>query len=484
MINSAVKVLVLFLCSVMLVSCAINPVTGKNELMLVSESQEMELGRELYPNALWGDIGGGGEYKDERLGAYLNDVVMRLHQVSHRKQLPVKFSIQNSSVPNAWAIPGYVVITRGLVAALDSEAEFAFVMGHEMGHVSARHSAQHLTYGMLQQVGLGIAGEALRGENYADLALSVGALGSSLLLLKYNRDDELEADRLGILYMTKVGYDPKNAIRAHRNLEKISQEYMRQVGKDTVERGFFEDLLSTHPRTSVRIDELQNIINSVGPVTISGDGTYRERYQRKKTDLEAKNKIYLEYYDPAVRAFENDKVAESDFLIMKAIQADQSQPAFYTLKGFIMLKKKDYYEAERYFKTALNIQNDYEPAYRGLGAIKYYQNAYAEGINYLKRGVSIFPQDIGAHYLLGMSYFKLKDCHSAIPHLNLVSQAQSNHPEVHGVLGACYEAEGNLSQAYNEYGKQLQVAPRNNVGKFAAERINVLRSYFEKNKAQ
>jgi len=484
MINSAMRVFVLFLCSVMIMSCAINPVTGKKELMLVSESQEIEFGRELYPNALWGDIGGGGKYKDERLSAYLNGIVTKLHHVSHRQQLPVEFSIQNSSVPNAWAIPGYVVMTRGLVAALDSEAEFAFVMGHEMGHVSARHSAQHMTYGMLQQVGLGVAGIALSGEDYADLALGVGAIGSSLLLLKYSRDDELEADRLGILYMTKNGYDPQNAIRAHRNLEKVSREYMKQIGKDPVESGFFEDLLSTHPRTSVRIDEIQNMINSVGPVSISGDGTYRERYQNSKNDLEAKNKLYLEYYDPAVRAFHSDKIAEADSLIITALREDQNQPAFHTLKGFIMLKRKDYSEAERYFKTAVNIQNDYEPAYRGLGALKYYQKAYPEGITYLKKSISIFPQDISAHYILGMSYYQMKNCRSAIPHLDLFSQAYMKHPEIHGILGTCYEKEGDPYSAYNEYIMQLQVAPDNSVGKHAAERVNVLRPYIEKNKAQ
>lgn len=480
MISSVMRIGALFLCAAILIGCAVNPVSGKKELMFVSESQEMELGREFYPNALWGDIGGGGEYKDERLRSYLNETVSRLHSVSHRPELPVEFSIQNSSIPNAWAIPGYVVMTRGLVEALDSEAEFAFVMGHEMGHVSARHSAQHMTHGMLQQVGLGVAGIALSGQDYADLALGVGAIGSSLLLLKYNRDDELEADKLGIMYMTKIGYDPGNAISAHRNLEKASRSYMEQIGKNPVEKGFFEDLLSTHPRTSVRINEIQNIINSVGPVSISGDGTYREQYQSNKAGLEAVNKIYLAYYDPAVRAFQNDDIAEADALISKALQADQRQPSFYTLKGFIMLNGKDFPGAERYFKTAVNIQSDYEPAYRGLGALKYYQKAYTEGIHYLKKGVSIFPQDIGAHYLLGMSYYQLKDCQSALPHLNLVSQAQSNHPEVHGILGTCYEAEGKTSQAYNEYIMQFQVAPNNYIGKYAAERVNTLKPYIEK----
>ena len=148
---------------------------------------------------------------------------MRIHSVSHRPSLPVDFAVQNSSVPNAWAIPGHVVITRGLLAGLDNEAEFAFVLGHEMGHVAARHSAQHMTYSVLQQIGLGAAGLALSGTEYADLALGVGAVGSSLLLLKYSRDDELEADRLGIEYLARLGYDPDNAVSAHRNLEKISE---------------------------------------------------------------------------------------------------------------------------------------------------------------------------------------------------------------------------------------------------------------------
>ncbi len=111
--------------------CAVNPVTGQHQLMLVSEQQEIQIGNQTYPNALWGGEGGGGEYKDEQLKQYLTQVVKRIHDVSHRPNLPFTFVVQNSSVPNAWAIPGHVAITRGLLAGLDNEAEFVFVMGHE-----------------------------------------------------------------------------------------------------------------------------------------------------------------------------------------------------------------------------------------------------------------------------------------------------------------------------------------------------------------
>jgi len=251
-----------------------------------------------------------------------------------------------------------------------------------------------------------------------------------------------------------------------------------------MERGFFEDLLSTHPRTSVRIEEIQKMISNIQPISISGDGTQRERFQRMKADLEAKNKLYLEYYDPAVRAFQNNNIAEAESLLVKAIQEDQYQPAFHTLQGFIMLKRKAYSEAERYFKSAVNIQNDYEPAYRGLGALKYYREEYPEGIRYLKKSLTLFPQDISSHYFLGMTYYKMSNYKSAIPHLDLFSQVQSKHPEIHGILGICYEEVGQFSAAYNEYIMQLQVAPDNKMGKHSSQRINALKPYIEKNKTE
>lgn len=459
--------------------CAINPVTGQRELMFVSESQEVEMGKELYPNALWGDLGGGGEYKDEKLRAYLKDIVIRIHSISHRPNLPVQFAIQNSSVPNAWAIPGYVVITRGLLAALNSEAEFAFIMGHEMGHVSARHSAKQITRGMMQQIGLGAAGIALGGKEYSDIALRLGSIGSSLLLLKYSRDDELEADRLGILYMSKLGYNPENAVSAHRNLEKISQEYMKSLGKDAEEKGFFKDLLSTHPRTSVRIEEIQHIINEMQPFAVTGDGANKEKFHAAVAGLKNTNKIYLESYDKAVRAFGKNNIDEADHLASNAIKADENQPAFHTLKGFIRLKREDYHEAEKYFNAALNLDRDYEPALRGMGALRYYKGEYSEGIGYLKRSISIFPQDVSAHYFLGMSYYKTRMYKTAISHLNLFAKVQPRHPEIHGILGICYENINDLYSAYEEYVMQLRVNPTNEMGRHAASRVAVLRLILE-----
>ncbi len=482
MIRKNIKIIVLLVMYLTIISCAVNPVTGQKEFMLVSENQEIDMGREFYPNALWGDVGGGGEFRDEKLKAYLRDIVLRIHSISHRPNLPVDFAIQNSSVPNAWAIPGYVVITRGLVAALDNEAEFVFVMGHEMGHVSARHSARHMTYGILQQVGLGAAGLALQGKEYADAALGVGAVGSSLLLLKYNRDDELEADRLGIQYLARLGYDPRNAVSAHRNLERVSREYMQAAGKNPQESGFFEDLLSTHPRTSVRIEELQTMISRIQPFQMSGDGMFRERYQGMIVGLRDMNKIYLDYYDKALAAYQNKNLDEAESLISKAINAAPDQPAFHTMKGFIMLKRKDYAGAEKYFDASIRIDRNYEPAYRGQGTLMYFREKYSEGIDYLKKSLSIFPQDILSHYFLGMSYYMTKTYKTALPYLNQFAEVKPKHPEIHGILGICYENAGDLSSAYQEYALQLKVASDNEMGRHAASRAAALKPVLEKKK--
>jgi len=467
-----------------LINCAINPVTGQKQLMFVSESQEIELGREFYPSALWGDVGGGGEFRDEQLKKYLKDIVLNIQAVSHRPNLPVDFAIQNSSIPNAWAIPGHVVITRGLLAGLESEAEFVFVMGHEMGHVAARHSASQMTYGMLQQIGLGAAGVALGGSEYAGLAMNVGAIGSSLLLLKYSRSDELEADELGIQYMAKLGYDPKNAIDAHKRLEKLSRDYAKSVGKDSAEGGFFQDLLSTHPRTSVRIDEIEAMIRRMSTVRLSGDGTRKREFQNKTERVRNINELYLKYYDKAARAVEAKKLEDAETLIDKAIMEDGMQAPFHTMRGFIRLKNKEYSSAEQSFHVALSLDKEYVPAYRGMGMVHYSQEEYSDGIQYFEKGISIFPGDVASHYVLGLSYYRLDKNKQAIPHLNVMADAQPKHPEIHGILGICYENINDISSAYNEYVKQLQVEPNNKVGRHAAKRVAALRPYIQQRKSR
>ena len=456
--------------------CAVNPVTGQSQLMLVSEEQEIAMGKRVYPNALWGGEGGGGEYHDPVLKSYLKGIVLNIHRISHRPSLPIDFAIQNSSVPNAWAIPGHVTMTRGLLAALDNEAEFAFVMGHEMGHVSARHSASQISSAMLGQLLVGGTGIALGSSGYSDAVITAGSLGTSLVLLKFSRSDELEADKLGVLYMTRLGYDPDNALSAHRNLEKVSQQYAQAAGQERSEQNFFNELISTHPRTSIRVDEVQNIIRQTPRGNITGDGSGRLRFQNMTASLRRINNIYVNYYDKAVRAFNKNNLLEAGSLVTQAISMDRSQPAFHALNGFISLKRNDDRDARRHFQQALAIDADYQPALRGMGSVEYFSRNYNQSINHLKRSLSLYPEDAPSRYFLGMCYYRTASYGSAIEHLKGFAETQPKHPRVHGILGECYEKVGDRQSAYNEYMLQTQVDPNSDIGKTSAARANALRS--------
>src|SRR4030043_572881 len=138
-------------------SCAVNPVTGKQELMLLSETDEINLGRETDGRI----VQQYGIYEDQKFIAYLNDICQRLAKVSHRPKLTYYFKILDVSVVNAFAVPGgYVYFTRGILATINSEAEFAGLIGHEIGHITARHSAKQYSKAQLAQIGLGV-GEIL-----------------------------------------------------------------------------------------------------------------------------------------------------------------------------------------------------------------------------------------------------------------------------------------------------------------------------------
>jgi predicted Zn-dependent protease len=458
--------------------CAINPVTGQQELMLVSEAQEIQLGNELYPNALWSGEGGGGEFRDPALKSYLSSVVVNIHRVSHRPNLPVDFAVQNTSVPNAWAIPGHVVITRGLLASLDNEAEFVYVMGHEMGHVSARHSARQMTYGMLGQFLLAGAAVAMAGSEYSDAALTLGSAGAGLVLLKFSRNDELEADRLGVQYMTRLGYDPRAALSAHRNLEKVSDQYARSIGQSRQESSFFSDLLSSHPRTSIRVEEIQNIINETPRAAISGDGTARQRFHGAVANIRRVNGIYVNYYDKAVRSLEKNNTGEALSYIRQAIAQDPGQAPFYGLYGSVLVKQNNLPEAERYFSKALSIDGNYQRALRGMGAIRYAGNRYAESVQYLQRSLKLFPQDPASNYFMGMNYYRTGSYRYAIGYLKPFSEAAPRHPRIHAILGQCYEAVGDYQSAYSQYTMQLKVAPNNDAGGVARSRAQAIQMQF------
>lgn len=225
-----------------LVSCAVNPVTGKRELMLLTESDEIQLGQQT-DEAI---VRQYGLYDDPQMQAYVEQLGQQMVKVSHRPDLKFTFRLLDSPVINAFAVPGgYVYITRGILAYLNSEAELAGVMGHEIGHVTARHSAKQYSKAQLAQLGLGVG--SILSEDFQRFA-GLAEVGVGLLFLRFSRDAERQSDDLGVEYSTKVGYDAREMANFFHTLDQMNP------GED---RGGLPGWFSTHPNPADRVEAVR-----------------------------------------------------------------------------------------------------------------------------------------------------------------------------------------------------------------------------------
>lgn len=223
-----------------LAACSKNPVTGKRQLSLVSTEQEIALGKES-AEQIAQQI---GRYPDEKVQAYVNEIGQRMAKASERPELPWTFTVLDDPTVNAFALPGGpVFVTRGILTHMNSEAELASVLGHEIGHITARHSVDQISKAQLAQVGLGVGmifSEDLR--QYGQLA----GVGLQLMFLKFGRDDERQSDELGFKYMVAQGYDPRQMAEMFNTLERASK------GEGG---GRLPEWLSTHPDPGNRAEK-------------------------------------------------------------------------------------------------------------------------------------------------------------------------------------------------------------------------------------
>mgnify|MGYP000726736036 CR=1 FL=1 len=242
------KLAALALLLTVVVACAVNPVTGKKEFMLYSEAQEIELGKQTDVEV----AATYGIYDDAALQAYVGRIGSALAAKSQRPHLPWRFSVLDSPVVNAFAVPGgSIYVTRGILAMMSSEAELAAVLGHELGHVNARHSMSQMSKAQLAQIGL-VVGSVVSKEfaKYANLA---GA-GLQVLFLKYSRDNENQADALGVEYSRAGGYDPADMTVTFAALQRMGD----LSGGGSSLPGF----LSTHPLTADRIANIRSMLKT------------------------------------------------------------------------------------------------------------------------------------------------------------------------------------------------------------------------------
>jgi len=233
-----------------LAACSTNPATGRSQLNVLSREQEIEIGQDAAPEFL---EQGGGPIPDDSINRYVSEIGQRLAALSERPDLPWEFHTLDSKVINAFALPGgKVFISRGLMAEMTNEAQLAGVLGHEVGHVTAKHINDRMAAQMGVNLAVIAAGAAASfSEEDWMRALGVGAqAGGALFLLSYSRGQEHESDTLGVRYMVEAGYDP------------MGQVQVMQILADASGSAGGVEWLQTHPLPQSRVDELEQLIES------------------------------------------------------------------------------------------------------------------------------------------------------------------------------------------------------------------------------
>jgi predicted Zn-dependent protease len=252
-------------------ACGTNPATGQQSLLGMSEDQEVQVSKQEHPKIL---AEFGGEYKDPELQRYVSSLGELLAKTSERPDLPWKFTVLDTPQVNAFALPGgYIYITRGLLALASSEAEVASVLAHEIGHVAARHSSQR--QGRATVAGLlGAAAGILTGSPQI---AQLGNVGAQLYVQKFSREQELQADTLGVRYMARSNYDPNAAVSFLKKMQGETRLRAIEAGKNPEEADQI-NWMSSHPRTADRVEQA---IENAGVTQVSKPIVEQDAYLSK-----------------------------------------------------------------------------------------------------------------------------------------------------------------------------------------------------------
>jgi predicted Zn-dependent protease len=324
--------------------CAVNPVTGEQELALVSETQEVAIGKKNY--GPYRQAQGGDYVIDAELTRYVQSVGDRVAAVSDRK-LPYEFRVLNDSTPNAWALPGgKISINRGLLVELETEAELAAVLAHEVVHAAARHGAQSMERGVLLQGALVAAGAALGDSEYRDIGMLGASLGTQLAQQKYSRDAESEADAFGMRYMQRAGYDPAAAVALQETFVELAE---------SSNSSWLQGLFASHPPSRERVVANRALLAQMGT---PGGEINEARYQRKIARLKRNQPAYGAY-DEARKALKKDDLTTALRKVKEAIRIEPDEATFYGLRGEIRTAQNRPKEALRDLDRAVALNPDY-----------------------------------------------------------------------------------------------------------------------------
>ncbi|MGM0440131.1 MAG: M48 family metalloprotease [Chlamydiota bacterium] len=452
------KSLLLSLCvSILFTSCSKNPVTGKTELTLISESQEIALGKENY---LALQQASGGDYVTiPQVSDYVQNVGMKLAKVSDRPQLPYAFTVINNSIPNAWALPGgKIAINRGLLTELDNEAELAAVLSHEIVHSAARHSAQAIERNLAFQAGLIGLAVTLNDHKYDDLIIGASAAGVVLLGFQYSQHAELEADTYSMKYMSKAGYDLQGAVELQRTFLELSENK---------EPGWLAGLFSTHPPSKERLDK--NIKNL--KKYPSGGYLGQEAYQEAMKPLLDSQAAY-DKLEEGFKALESNKLDKALALAHEALEIQPREGQIYGLMGKVYKKRQKYYKAIEAYDKAISLNDHFFDFYLQRGLLKQQVDDEKGAEADLEKSMELFPTST-AQLHLGELAVEDGDKQKALQYFHTAGKSDT----VTGETARAWEAQ--LREPYADY-QTVNVYPSlNPFGYLILTAVNRSTSTFE-----
>lgn len=408
-----------------LAGCAVNPVTGEPQLMLLSRAEEIRIDRQQRAHQFSADF---GRVQDPALNDYIAGVGMKLAQVSDRPDMPWSFRAVNATHLNAYAFPGgSIAVTRGMLVELDNEAELAALLGHEVAHVAARHTAQRMTQQTLSNLVMTGVGQvvARRNPDYLGLARDLGALAQGALLARYSREDERQADRLGREYMVKAGYNPRGMVGL--------MEVLR--GQRDQRPSLLEQMFASHPMST-------------------------ERYRDAVQALRVHSERILDRPLPRERFL---KATASQRAIKPAIEKLQA--------ANVALARENPAEAEQLARAAVRrAPRDYT-AHVVLGMTLLGRQRFQPALAQFREGMQIYPEQARAHHLAGVTLLQLQRPEPALRRFQRYQELLPGNPATTFLIGYCYEHMGQRQPAAEHYYQYLQVVQQGPQAQYAQRRL-------------
>ena len=339
----------LFLVILIISGCGINPVTGKSQVTLMSQEQEIALGKQQYFPSQQSQ--GGAYIVDKEVNTYINRIGQSLAKHSAQPDLPYEFVVLNNDVPNAWALPGgKIAVNRGLLVLFEDEAQLAAVLGHEIVHAAARHSAESAA----TNTGIQLLTVLLQTQTNNALYRQGAALGGGAFQAHYGRENELEADHYGINYMVAAGYDPQGAVEL--------QEKFLALSKNAGNSNWLGRLFASHPPSAERVAKNQQRAKQL-PRGKRNKAAYQQAIKQIKQDQEA-----YEKHQEALAAATKDESDKALALTDQAIKLQPNEARFHITRGRLLDEKDRSKDAITSFNRAVKLEPNYFAGrlYRGL----------------------------------------------------------------------------------------------------------------------